>query len=311
VVALRQQKQAETQALLRQLEAVLDHADVGITLTRNGYFELVSRHFCQVLQMEKQHILGQPSHTIYPSEEAYQALSARARPAFMQHGTFDGEVELRRGNGELFWAQMRGHAVVPGDRSQGTIWTLQDISESRAHRERLAWTSSHDALTGLANRPAFESMLGRATERSATEPFCAMFIDLDRFKQVNDTGGHAAGDALLRDIAQTLAAQVRQSDTVARLGGDEFAVLLGRCPLPQALEVGEKLRSAVVAYRLDWEGHTFSVGASIGVVFVDARYNNPADVLRAADTACYTAKQRGRNCVALYESESMAAESKA
>ena len=301
VVEQRQQRQGETQALLQQLEAVLDHAEVGIALTRNGQFELVSRHFCHIFRCEKQNALGQPTRMIHASDEAYEALSTRAHPSFMEHGAFDGEVELMRRSGQLFWAHMRGRAVVPGDRSQGTIWTVEDVTEVREQRERLTWTSSHDSLTGLANRPAFEALLERATARAATEPFCALFIDLDHFKQVNDTGGHAAGDALLRDVAHALAAQVRTTDTVARLGGDEFAVLLGRCPLPQALDIAEKLRAAVVAYHLAWEGKSFKVGASIGLVGVNASYNTAADVLRAADAACYVAKQRGRDCVAVYE----------
>jgi len=284
---------------------VLDHAEVGIALTRNGQFELVSRHFCHIFRCEKQNALGQPTRMIHASDEAYQALSTRAHPSFMEHGAFDGEVELMRRSGQLFWAHMRGRAVVPGDRSKGTIWTIEDVTEVREQRERLTWTSSHDSLTGLANRPAFEVLLERATARAATEPFCALFIDLDHFKQVNDTGGHAAGDALLRDVAHALAAQVRTTDTVARLGGDEFAVLLGRCPLPQALDIAEKLRRAVVAYRLAWEGQSFSVGASIGLVTVNASYNTAADVLRAADAACYAAKQRGRDCVAVYEPQVM------
>ena len=303
VVEHRQQKQTETQALLMQLEAVLDHAEVGIALTRNGHFELVSRHFCHIFRCEKHHALGQPTRMIHISDEAYQALSARAHPSFMQHGAFDGEVELIRRSGQLFWAHMRGRAVVPGDRSQGTIWTVEDVTEAREQRERLAWTSSHDSLTGLVNRPAFEALLERATLNASGEPFCAMFIDLDHFKQVNDTGGHAAGDALLRDVAHALAAQVRQTDTVARLGGDEFAVLLHRCPLPQAQALAEKLRNAVVAYRLAWEGQSFGVGASIGLVQVEGSFTTAADVLRAADAACYTAKQGGRNCVAVFDAK--------
>jgi len=93
---------------------------------------------------------------------------------------------------------------------------------------------------------------------------------------------------------------VRKSDTVARLGGDEFAVLLSQCPLSQAQTIAEKLRSAVVAYRLTWEGNSFSVGASIGLVRVDTTFTSAADVLRAADAACYAAKQQGRNCVTVY-----------
>lgn len=300
VVEQRHQKQGETQALLEQLEAVLDHAEVGIALTRDGQFELVSRHFCHIFRCEKQHALGQPSRMIHASDAAYQALSKRARPAFMEHGSFDGEVELMRRSGQLFWAHMRGRAVLPGDRSKGTIWTIEDVTEVREQRERLTWTSSHDSLTGLANRAAFEVLLEDATTRAAQEPFCALFIDLDRFKQVNDTGGHAAGDALLRDVAHELAAHVRKSDTVARLGGDEFAVLLSQCPLSQAQTIAEKLRSAVVDYRLTWEGNSFSVGASIGLVRVDTTFATAADVLRAADVACYSAKQQGRNCVAVH-----------
>ena len=302
VVEQRQQRQTETQAMLHQLEAVLDHAEVGIALTRNGQFELVSRQFCRTFRCEKRHLVGQATRMIHASDEAYDALSERARPAFMEHGAFDGELELVRRSGQTFWAQMRGRAVVAGDRSQGTIWTVEDVTEMREQRERLAWTSSHDALTGLANRPAFEVLLERATAHAAVAPFCALFIDLDRFKHVNDTGGHAAGDALLRDVAGELAAQVRKSDTVARLGGDEFAVLLAHCPLGQAELIAEKLRAAVVAYQLLWEGHSFGVGASIGLVPVDATYATAADVLRAADAACYAAKKQGRNCVAVHAS---------
>ncbi|MDB5851787.1 MAG: diguanylate cyclase [Rhodoferax sp.] len=300
VVDQRRQKQGETDALLSQIEAVLDHADIGIALTREGRFEMVSRQFCEVFGLERADIVGKPTAIIHVSQEAYDALSARARPAFMRDGAFNGEVELARPGGVVFWARMRGRAVAPGDRSKGTIWTVEDISASRAHRERLAWTSTHDSLTGLSNRAAFEELLEEATTRAAIEPFCAMFIDLDHFKQVNDTGGHPAGDALLRDVAGALAGQVRQADTVARLGGDEFAILLRGCPLARALEVGEKLRHAVDAYRLIWEGRSFGVGASIGVVAVDGSFNNAAAVLSAADSACYAAKAQGRNSVAVF-----------
>jgi len=127
-----------------------------------------------------------------------------------------------------------------------------------------------------------------------------MFIDLDHFKQVNDTAGHAAGDAVLRDIAKALVAQVRKSDTVARLGGDEFAVLLSECPLGHAREIAEKTRQAVADYGLDWEGRQLSVGASIGLVRVDGSFVDIAEVLAAADAACYAAKRQGRNRVVVH-----------
>jgi len=245
-------------------------------------------------------LIGQSTRAIYASDAAYEALSERAKPAFLAHGAFDGEIELVRRDGQPFWAHMRGRAVVAGDRSQGTIWTMEDVTEVREQRERLTWSSSHDSLTGLANRAAFEDLLEHASARAASEPFCALFIDPDRFKQVNDTGGHAAGDAVLRDVAKVLAAQVRKSDTVARLGGDEFVVLLDHCPVAQAQVIAEKLRVAVVAYELLWEDRTHSVGASIGLVPVGASMCTAAEVLAAADAACYEAKRQGRNRVAMY-----------
>ena len=300
VVEQRQLRQRETQALLKQLEAVLDHAEVGIALTRNGHFELVSRQFCRIFRCDKDQLLGKSTRVIYASDEACRALKERAQPMFMERGAYAGELELMRHSGHTFWAHMRGRAVVPGDRSQGTIWTVEDVTEVREHRERLAWASSHDSLTGLANRAAFEVLLENASARAASEPFCALFIDLDRFKQVNDTGGHAAGDALLRDVAQVLADQVRKSDTVARLGGDEFAVLLHHCPVSQAQAIAEQMRAAVVAYQLAWEGRHHSVGASIGLVPVRDATTTATEVLRAADAACYAAKRQGRNRVALH-----------
>lgn len=296
----RLQRESETRGLLLQLEAVLNHAEVGIALTRNGVFELVSRRFCETFGMDKSELEGRSSRVIYPSDEAFANLSARAHPQFMEQGYFSGEVELTRKSGEIFWAHMRGRAVAPGDMSKGTIWTFEDVTDLRAQREKLTWSSSHDALTGLLNRPAFEAVLVEATVNAANAPFCAMFIDLDHFKQINDSAGHAAGDTVLRDIARILQAEVRKADTVARLGGDEFAVVLSECPLNHGQAIAEKIRAAVLAYRLEEQGRSLGVGASIGLVLVDASLGNADAVLAAADNACYAAKHRGRNCIMVY-----------
>jgi diguanylate cyclase (GGDEF)-like protein len=127
-----------------------------------------------------------------------------------------------------------------------------------------------------------------------------MFIDLDRFKAINDSAGHAAGDEVLRQIARLLQAQVRESDSVCRLGGDEFAVLLPGCSLERAQQLAEQIRAAVDNWRLLHEGQEHSVGTSIGVAAVSAEMADMAAVLRAADSACYDAKHGGRNRVATY-----------
>ena len=300
VVEQRQRRAAEVQALLRQLEAVLDHADVGIELTRNDRFEFISRQFCRIFGCDKLDAVGQATRTIFANDAAFAALVEQAGPAFCKHGVFDAEFELMRRCGEAFWARLRGRAAVPSDVSQGTIWTIEDVTAARDHRERLAYSASHDALTGLRNRAAFERLLDAAVAVAATQPFCALFIDLDRFKQVNDSGGHAAGDALLRDIAGILSQQVRKADVVARLGGDEFAVLLACCPPAQARAIADQVCAAVSAYRLRWQGTSLSVGASVGLVAVGAGFAGAADVLRAADAACYEAKKRGRSRVEVF-----------
>jgi diguanylate cyclase (GGDEF)-like protein/PAS domain S-box-containing protein len=295
----REGQREAAQDLLHQLHAVLDNAEVGIALTRNGRFEIVSRQFCSTFQVGREQAVGQPTRMIYPSDEAYAELSRRAEPAFLQHGMFDGKVELMRRDGEVFWAHMRGRAVVPGDRTQGTIWVITDVTQDHRQHEQLSWAASHDKLTGLSNRAAFEVLLEEATLHASTQPFCLLFIDLDRFKAVNDSSGHAAGDALLREIAIRLSSPLRSGDVVARLGGDEFAVLLRTCPIPQAAALAEKLRLAVEDYTLEWDGASHTVGASIGLVCVNGTHATAADVLKAADTACYQAKRQGRNRVSV------------
>jgi diguanylate cyclase len=297
VVRERAQRQNEVQALVTQLEAILDHADVGIALTRNGRFELVSRQFCHIFRCSKADAEGQPTRMVYPTDAAYEALSARARPAFMENGSFDGELEMMRHSGQQFWARMRGRAVTPGDLSHGTIWTFEDVTASREQREKLTYSATHDELTGLANRSAFELALEQAMATPEARPLSVLFIDLDRFKQVNDLGGHAAGDALLRDVAAALKAQVRRSDLVARLGGDEFAVLLPFCPEHHGRALAEKLCAAVAGYELNWEGQRYTVGASVGLTVVNEPVHTTAEILRAADAACYVAKRQGRSRV--------------
>jgi len=297
LMAQRNHQQAQQHDVLVELEAVLENAEVGIALSRDGNFEMVSSRFCDVVRAGRRQLVGRPTSIIHADATAYEAFSARAHPSFMACGHFEGETELRRLDGEIFWARMRGRAVVPGDRSRGTIWVVEDVTEARRQREALSWAASHDALTGLMNRAAFERLLEEAHDAAASAPFCALFVDLDRFKLVNDTAGHAAGDALLKGIAQALLGAVRHADVVARLGGDEFAVLLPGCPMPHAQELAERLRTAVLDYRLAWEGQAFAVGASVGLVLGDGRHGSAAELLREADAACYEAKRGGRNRV--------------
>ena len=286
--------------MVQQLQAILTNASVGIMITRNGRFELVGQHLCQMFGYTEREMLGLRTAAIYHSDEAYVALGPRMRADLTEHGRFDGELVMRRKNGKEFWVHMLGRAVIPGDSSGGTIWILEDISQAREARDQLSWTATHDSLTGLVNRKEFEARLELAMTQFKRQNVCVMFIDLDKFKSVNDNAGHAAGDDVLRSVAAQFEAAVRQSDTVGRLGGDEFAILLPGCPLLRAQGIAEDVRKAVESYRLQVDGQEYSVGTSIGLVEVSPDLPTIAAVLHAADSACYEAKRGGRNRVVTY-----------
>ena len=290
----------ERQLAQQHLHAILENASVGIMISRNGRFELVGRHVCQMFGYSEAELMGQLTSTIYRSQEAYLELGPRMRADLTAHGRFDGEVLMRRKNGQEFWVHMLGRAVIPGDPNGGTIWILEDISLAREARDKLSWTATHDSLTGLVNRREFEGRLEHAMTQFQRHQVCAMFIDLDKFKAVNDGAGHAAGDAVLRSVARLFEAAVRQSDTVGRLGGDEFAILLPGCALARAHSIAEQVRASVAAYSLEVDGKIYGVGTSIGLVEVTAQMPTVATVIHAADSACYEAKRAGRNRVVAY-----------
>lgn len=183
---------------------------------------------------------------------------------------------------------------------QGHVLVLHDMTREQQYLASLSWQASHDMLTGLYNRREFERRL-LATLATAEQDACAlMYLDLDQFKTVNDTCGHAAGDALLRQTSAILQQQLDPQDLLARLGGDEFGVLLPHCSPERAEKMAETLRQRVLDLNFTWGGQLFSVSVSIGLVCLDHHPATLAEVLRAADVACYMAKEKGRNRVQFY-----------
>ncbi|HXV39387.1 MAG TPA: EAL domain-containing protein [Steroidobacteraceae bacterium] len=186
----------------------------------------------------------------------------------------------------------------------GVAVVLHDVSEQRGITQQMSYQASHDALTGLVNRREFERRLQEALEvaRAARQGHVMCYLDLDRFKAVNDTSGHLAGDNMLREIAALIREAVRDSDTVARLGGDEFGVLLVGCPLEKARQIADDIWRAIGEYRFVWKDRIFSVGVSIGLVEVTPESNSLEEILSAADSACYVAKRQGDSHVHVYSS---------
>ena len=189
-----------------------------------------------------------------------------------------------------------------GGEITGVVLVLHDVSRERQYVAKLSYQASHDSLTGLINRGEFERRLSLALKSAAQigRHHAVMYLDLDQFKVVNDTCGHAAGDQLMRQVTAVLQRRLREGDTLARLGGDEFGVLLENCAPDNALRIADGLRQTVMDCHFAWEARSFNIGVSIGLVNVADGMFTLTDVLSAADSACYMAKEKGRNRVQVY-----------
>jgi diguanylate cyclase (GGDEF)-like protein len=199
---------------------------------------------------------------------------------------------------------MRHALIAYHQKLQGEIDGHKQTAEAlKEEKERVSYQATHDPLTGLINRSEFEQRLSDALHQATIDDchHALLYLDLDQFKIVNDTCGHTAGDTLLQQLRLSLLDRIRQNDSLARLGGDEFGVLLKHCNLEDALKIAETLRKAVQELHFVWDEKSFTVGVSIGVVGVDKHSSGVASLLSAADSACYMAKERGRNRVQLYK----------
>ena len=184
----------------------------------------------------------------------------------------------------------------------GAVVILHDVTELRGLTRQMSYQATHDALTGLVNRREFERRLEEAIESGhrGDGQHVLAYLDLDRFKLVNDTSGHLAGDGMLREVAKLLRDAVRDSDTVGRLGGDEFGILLVGCPLEKARQIADDVCRAVGDHRFVWRDKIYNIGASIGLVEISRESGTLEEMLVAADTACYVAKKQGSGRVVVY-----------
>ncbi len=215
---------------------------------------------------------------------------------------------LQSSNGSVVPVALTGAPLFISGRVVGAVLAFHDMTREQDYIERLSWQASHDALTGLANRRDFESRLELeiAELRHKSRQHALMYLDLDQFKLVNDTCGHAAGDQLLRQISVLLGNALRPGDMLARLGGDEFGVLLFDCGLDLAVDIAERLRATVQDLHFTWEARLFNSSVSIGMVQIINAEITLEEILRAADVACYMAKEKGRNRVQLHSDSDVA-----
>jgi diguanylate cyclase (GGDEF)-like protein/PAS domain S-box-containing protein len=273
-------------------------------------FTYVSERHTQLTGLKPEQIIGKTRREIFSDSLLEDPEKLEQHFADLEaHRPYEIELKVGRPDGEIRILRFSGKPVHSTDGAfLGYRGSGRDITEAKRLEEQMAYQASHDSLTGLVNRHELERRLARILdpegENSAEHVLC--YLDLDQFKVINDTCGHVAGDELLRQLGSLLERHVRKRDTVARLGGDEFGILMEHCPIDQATRIADTLRSAIEDYQFAWEQRTFRIGASIGVVPIGDVGGTVTEVLRAADGACYVAKEQGRNRVHIYRPDDVA-----
>ncbi len=274
------------------------------TVDRHGTVLTVNHFASEQLGFGVGEIIGKPLVDLYAMEQAGgldQLKSCFAEPDHVHRW----EVRCRRHGASPIWMRATARVANDVDGEPLALIVCDDITETRHKSERLAYQVSHDPLTGLLNRSEFEQRLEKLHQnaKSTGTVHVLLFLDLDRFKTINDNCGHQAGDELLRQLAGLLGSKVRQRDTLARIGGDEFGVLVEHCQVKDALRVAHTLRQLVEEFRFVWIDKSFSIGVSIGLVPITETSESGAELLAAADAACYAAKDRGRNWIHVYHED--------
>ena len=277
--------------------------DGVIATDADGRIEYMNPVAEQLTGRSMQAALGRMLNEIFHiiDEDTRQMAEDPVRACLRQRGAYmiPGHPILLSAGSDVEYSVEVTVSPIRNDDEQvrGVVLVFHDVTELRGLAREMTYQASHDMLTGLVNRREFESRLQHVIQTAVSENLqhAMCYLDLDQFKVVNDTCGHLAGDESLRQLAVQLQARIRESDTLARLGGDEFGVLLEACPLDKALEIAESLRAVVKSFRFEWEEHRFEMGVSIGLVAITKDSGGLAEVLSAADSACYVAKEEGRN----------------
>ena len=300
--------QAQREAALNQqrFTAAFTHAAIGMAIVRpDGGMAQVNQALCALLGQPEAELLNQRFCSLLHPGDAELFRRRKEAVASSAGEAFSTELRCRTGSGGETWVSLHcSRFKDPAEDRSGLIYQLHDITSRRLAEGELQHIAYHDSLTDLANRSCFNERLAVAIERSSTvadQHFAVLFLDLDRFKVVNDSLGHSAGNALLREVARRLADSVRPGDLVARLGGDEFAVLLEQVQSPDdAMALAQRLLAAL-SQPMMINGTELQPGASIGLTLSDLGYRSADEVLRDADLAMYAAKADGRQRVAVFD----------
>ncbi len=288
----------------QRFKSAFDSAAIGMIIVNEArQVQHANQAFCDMLGYTPDAVVGMALRDLSHLEDRETGLYQYHELVAGQIDRYQVEKRYMHRDGHPIWVLCHISAVRDAGASyQYALGQIQDITEAHQLSTELSYQATHDALTGLVNRREFEARIEYAldgTWRNGKE-HAVCYLDLDQFKVINDTCGHVAGDELLRQVANVLRTKVRASDTIARLGGDEFGLLMENCPLAQSQRVAESFRAAIEDFQFVWDDKRFRVGVSIGLVPVNGDSASVTEVLQQADTACYAAKDLGRNRVHIF-----------
>lgn len=305
-IRARQKAEAELQAAIEFSNSLIQSMQDGfIVLDKSGKQVDANPAFCQMVGFTKEDLLREEAPFPYWPQEHYAKLQAQF-DRIMQ-GQFDElELEFTRQDGHRFPVYLHPSAVRDAaGQIINYIATIKDVSERKAAENKIKYQAQHDELTGLGNRRAFEHVLSEVFEQCRVDQreHVLAYLDLDEFKVINDTCGHAAGDALLREVTAQFSACLRSEDSLYRIGGDEFGMILANQALDQALQIAERLQQKLNQFRFHWQDRSFSIGVSIGLVLVNCDSESVGTLLQSADSACYVAKEAGRGRIHVFAND--------
>ena len=288
---------------LKKLSWAVEYSPASILMTdKAGIIEYVNQKFIELTGYTLEDVKGKSPRILSSDITPLQQYKS-FWDAILEGKEWRGELYNQKKNGEFYWSREL-ISPIRNDQQQVTHFVAiqEDITEEKQASEVLSHQASHDELTGLLNRRECEKRLGQiilsAHMQHSNHVFC--FLDLDKFKIVNDSCGHLAGDNLLREVCELFKSQLRQRDTLARLGGDEFGIIMEHCSLEQAEVLAEKICKLIETYKFIWEDSQFTIGVSIGLAGIDGNSSSFTEVIGQADKACYAAKKAGRGRVRAY-----------
>ena len=277
--------------------AILDSAAEGIAMTVQGRLRRVNHRFAAIVDYSPEALLDRETWTLFADREDHRRFRQVVDTALAEGAHYEGEWRLRQRGGRLIWCHLSGASLARRDPGRGMVWCIDDITERKQMEAELQRLATTDPLTGLLNRRRFTEVVEQELQRVRRHPrpLTLLMLDLDHFKQINDSHGHPAGDRVLRVVTGACGQLLRSTDSFGRLGGEEFAILLPDTDRAGALEVAEKLRETVGRLLIPVEGATLRVTVSIGLVCRHTGDQSLNGMLSLADHALYEAKSAGRN----------------